>query len=779
MKIYLSRFTDFCNGVKNAINKALNEEEKPVFTYGELVHNSVVISNLEEKGIFAIKESDLGKKKGSLVVRAHGVSPQTMAKLRNSGMKIIDATCPNVARIHKIVSEEFSKGKEIIIIGDKTHPEVIGINGCCEDRGIVIDSLENAEKYDFDPSLSYSLVVQTTFDQEKFNIILKYLKNKLKLLVSTNTICYTVTERQAEAFRMSAKCDVMLVVGSPFSANTRRLLKICTLGCASSYLISDPADLKQVVKQNIESLGVIAGASTPKELIMEVINLMSNEEITKSEVIAEDNAAVETTAEEATVETTEVVAEVKTEEKPAKKPATINTMADWEASENRKGNRTLHAGQRVHGKVIRADEQGIIVSIGEKKEGFIAADRAGLGDYNPADYTPDMEIDAVVIPNDGSIKEFITLDKKSIDERKKVDEELLSGVFELKIEKAVNGGLLGTAGSYSVFVPASHVELKKKNEEIDLESYVGKTLTVKKLEDKDEKEKKGNLRRKRIVASHKNVVLEERRAKKEEADRIWAEKRAKAEQEKKDTFLANIDLFEVNNIVTGTVKRFTSFGAFVNVFGFDCLVATSELSWLKDVKPADVLEVGKQYEFVIIKVDPDNFKVSLSYKLLQKKPYELAAEKYPVGTIVKGKVQSIVSYGAFISIEPGIDGLVHISNISDKRINTPADVLEVGQEVEAKVISFTENRIALSIKDAVVTEEVEEAAAPAEKAPRIRRTDKPAFDKKPERRSKARVEENPEVKAEEELVNKYNATESASNTIGDLLKGYKFDSDEE
>ena len=123
--------------------------------------------------------------------------------------------------------------------------------------------------------------------------------------------------------------------------------------------------------------------------------------------------------------------------------------------------------------------------------------------------------------------------------------------------------------------------------------------------------------------------------------------------------------------------------------------------------------------------------------------------------------------------------MVHISNISDKRINTPADVLEVGQEVEAKVISFTENRIALSIKDAVVTEEVEEAAAPAEKAPRMRRTEKPAFDKKPERRSKARAEENPEVKAEEELVNKYNATESASNTIGDLLKGYKFDSDEE
>ncbi len=795
MEIIVSAYVGFCKGVQKAVDAAFSACEKPVFTLGRLIHNELVAERLAKEGISEIDaKTAYSLKSGTVVIRAHGVTQEVLERLSHTPVKVINATCPNVERIRRIVATAYAEGKNIIIIGDPKHPEVIGVNSCCGNQATVI---EDCDFPPLDKTKEYVSVVQTTFDAQKYDYIINYLKNNLKSLVSQDTICYTTKERQAEAIRLSVQCDAMLVIGSKDSANVRRLYEVCKLRCPMTYLIDGVDCLNSVAKQNIQKLGVTAGASTPQELIMEVINLMSNEEITsKSEVeVAEDvsaavPAAEDTVAAEAEVkaEAVEVKAEavedakVEENDKPVIKKfnAPIKSMADWVANEDKKGNRTLHAGQKVKGKVISADEKGIIVSIGEKKEGFIAAEKAGLEEYNPADYPTDMDIDAVVVPNDSGSREFITLDKKTIDEVKKVDEALLAGVFELKIEKAVNGGLLGSAGSYSVFVPASHVELKKKDEEIDLETYVGKTITVMKLEDKDEKEKKGNLRRKRIVASHKKVVLDERKAHREEADRLWAEKRAKADQEKKDTFLANIDRFEVNNIVPGVVKRFTTFGAFVNVFGFDCLAATSELSWIKDVKPADVLEIGKEYEFVIIKVDPDNFKVSLSYKLLQKKPYELAAEKYPVGSIVKGKVQSIVSYGAFISIEPGIDGLVHISNISDKRISTPAEVLTVGQEVEAKVISFNDTRIALSIKDAAAPTENEEVVSDS-KPVRAKRTDKAAAatDNRKSDRRKGRNEDNPEVKAEEEIVTAYGSTESVTNTIGDLLKGFDFSSEDD
>ena len=215
------------------------------------------------------------------------------------------------------------------------------------------------------------------------------------------------------------------------------------------------------------------------------------------------------------------------------------------------------------------------------------------------------------------------------------------------------------------------------------------------------------------------------------------------------------------------MKRFADFGAFVNVYGFDCLAPKGELSWTKDKAPNEVLELNKEYEFVIIKVDAENYKVSLSYKLLQKRPYEIAQEKYPVGSIVKGKVQTIVNFGAFISIEPGVDGLVHVSNISDKRLNSPADVLKVGDEVEAKVISFVDNRMALSIKDVNAPAAEGDAEAPAAEK-RVRTSARPAGERKGK---KAPVDE--VSKEEQDIVANYGNAENVSNNVfGDLLKNF-------
>ncbi|NCA67932.1 MAG: S1 RNA-binding domain-containing protein, partial [Clostridia bacterium] len=328
-------------------------------------------------------------------------------------------------------------------------------------------------------------------------------------------------------------------------------------------------------------------------------------------------------------------------------------------------------------------------------------------------------------------------------------------------------------GSYTVFIPASQVDVKKV-EDAELETYVGKTLKVSKLPDKDDTDNK----RKRIVASHKAVQWAERKVARDAAEKEWKEKREKDEQEKKDIFVANIDRFEVNNVVPGVVKRFTNFGAFVNVYGFDCLAPKGELSWERDIEPSSLLQLGKEYEFVIIKVDPENFKVSLSYKLLQEKPKsssEIIAEKYHVGMIVKGKVQTLASFGAFVSLEPRIDGLVHVSNMSDKRINAPSDILSVGDEIEAKIINIKDNRIALSIKDVNAVEEVRERDD--NRPSRTKKFDKPIGERKPR---KGNPNEMQVPKEEEDNLVSYGSVEDAKNTIlGDLLKGFEFKSDDD
>ena len=471
----------------------------------------------------------------------------------------------------------------------------------------------------------------------------------------------------------------------------------------------------------------------------------------------------ETTEEVTTTTTTPVPAAAETPKKPATKR--ISTMADVLASTSF----DIREGMRVKVTVIRSDETGVYVSGAKlgKKDGFIAADRLTDGEYKPEDFPIGMEFTAVVVPNTNGNKDYIALDKRKFDEVEEIDRAMLDGVFELKIDKAVDkGGLLGKKGSYTVFIPVSHIELHRVADE-DLPSYVGKKLLVKKLPDK-KGEEGADGRRHRIVASHKEVLLQERREARERAEREWQERRAREEAEKRAIFEANRDRFEVNNVVPGVVKRFAEFGAFVNVYGFDCLAPKTELSWIKGQAPQDVLEIGKEYEFVIIKVDPEAYKVSLSYKLLQKRPYEIAMEKYPVGTIVTGTVQTIVNFGAFISIEPGVDGLVHVSNISDKRLSSPAEVLKVGDVVRAKVIKFENNRMALSIKDAVETPEVTETTEGTEPK-RVRSTSRPAATggrgKKPATDEISREEQ--------EIVEHFGGTETVSNNVlFDILKDF-------
>ncbi|MDE6059866.1 MAG: S1 RNA-binding domain-containing protein [Clostridia bacterium] len=393
------------------------------------------------------------------------------------------------------------------------------------------------------------------------------------------------------------------------------------------------------------------------------------------------------------------------------------TMADLMKTSATSGNYTPYkVGKRIKGTVISAAESGIYVKIGGKKDGFIDKSEASLdGNYNPADYKEGDEIQATIL----AVKDFVSLSKKAVDalraEEEAAEKALSAGEFSLVMTEVAKGGLRGRMGQYTVFVPASQIKIGfVKN----LEEYKGKKLRLVLIPPKDKNEATKAVEGEEVATE----AVEEKEAKPAKRSKyLFASQRIILEREKKEKEDAFWGDLHVNDIKQGKVKRFTPFGAFVSIDGFDCLAHISELSWNKITDPSSVLKIGDVKDFVILRLDREHGKISLGYKQLQRKPYEIAAEKYPVGTVIKGKVERIFPFGAFVSIEDGIDGLVHVSQISHNWVKDANEVLTVGQEVEAKIIGFEDTRITLSIKELLptpeeTTVEVEAEATEEEKA---------------------------------------------------------------
>lgn len=491
---------------------------------------------------------------------------------------------------------------------------------------------------------------------------------------------------------------------------------------------------------------------------------MSIEE--RPEMAEEVNAVVDAAVEDSSTvneveESKKVEAKPEAAKKPAEKPLSFMEQA-------LQGMVEIRVGKVLDCKVMEKREDGLVVYCGQKKDGFVSIEEIGdeksIDEINVGD-----TFRAKLIENKTSNKEFLTLSKKLVDaeklaraQKEEAEKEILAGDFEVVITKVVTGGLLASKADYTVFIPNSQIDINPIDEE-GKAALIGQTVKVRKLPEKKDEKNNG---RKKIVASRKQVIQSAKKAEAIARRKAREEKIAAEEQKKKDIFNANIDRFQVNHIVPGIVRKFVSFGAFVEVYGFLCLAPTNEISWVRDTAANDVLKINTEYEFLITKVDPENFKVTLSYKQLQKKPYEIAAEKYPVGSIVKGTVQSIVKFGAFVSIEPGIDGLVHISNISYDKVEDVESVLQVGQEIEAKVISFEGSRIALSIKDLQAAPQSERREHRGPKA----KSEKPAGEKKPRR------EEAYESPEERVAIETYGGASDASNhALADMLKGFKAD----
>ncbi len=630
--IKLASNAGFCFGVSKAVKEALTiqkKHNKKIYTLGPLIHNNDVVKYLECNNIFSVELNELDKLKENdvIVIRSHGISEDVYKILKNKKLEIVNGTCPFVTNIQKKVKKYSNEGYHIVILGDKNHPEVKGINGWCNNEAIITsDGI-----FDADIPQKVCLVAQTTEKLSNWKSTLLALSN-VKELLAFNTICAATDVRQRSTRNLSNEVDAMIVVGGKNSSNTTKLYQIAAENCKNTIHVENADEIpKDFISSNIKKIGVTAGASTPDWIIREVLDIMNNE----------------------------------------------NNNFEDQLSLMNEMDRRFKIGDEVEGEILSITKDSVLVSlVGYKIDGVIPFNELSAKE-NPEDFASKLNngdvIHAKVIKLQNS-DGYVVLSRLEYEKHEAYAElqDLFDNnkTFELTITKAQEKGLVSNYKGVRVFIPASQIDTKFTE---DKEEYIGKNLEVKLIDFSSKNPVK-------VVASRR-VILE-------------AEKEA-AEKEAWGTL-------NLGDVVSGEVRRFTNFGAFVNVNGIDGLLHLSQISWNHVKNIEDELKIGQRIDVKIIDIDRDNKKLSLSMKELVPKPWDNVTEKYPEDSIVLGKVVRLNDFGAFVELEPGVDGLVHISKISHTRINHPKDVLAIGEEVKAKILSVDEEnkRIALSIKDA-------------------------------------------------------------------------------
>lgn len=643
VSITVAKTAGFCYGVERAVNMAYGAVGKyqRIYTYGPLIHNKSVVSDLESKGISVLEDLEAVSPGDAVIIRSHGVGRSVYQELEKKQAVIIDATCPNVKRIHKLVQECCENGQLVLIAGDKNHPEVQGILGYGDKNCFVFANCEELEtllrkNYEIFKK-GVAILSQTTYNIELWEECIGTAQGYENVKVY-NTVCRATSQRQQEAAELSTKCDTVIIIGGRNSSNTAKLHGVCSKN-ARCYLVEGVDELDGLDFSQTRSLGISAGASTPAYIIEEVQKTMT-ENLTNEEEFNFEEAI----------------------EQSLKK---------------------IYTGKRERGVVTAVNSTEVIVDIGTKHTGYIPqSELSNDPNAKPSDVVKvGDEIDVIVIKvND--VEGIATLSKKQIDaqkgyeEVKKAYEEgtVLSGV----VTNVIKGGVIVVSGGMRVFVPASQTGVKIGG---DLNSILKTTVNFKIIE--------LNEQRKRAVGSIRRVLADERAAKK----------------------AAFFETAEVGQTVTGEVKSITDYGVFVDIGGVDGLVRRMDLTWARIKHPSDVVSVGDTIEVTIKDIDKETGKVSLSYKKPADNPWVIFENNYSVGQTVEAKIVSITSFGAFAQIIPGIDGLIHISQIANQRVNNVADFLTVGQTVQAKITEcdLENKRVSLSIRALLSENEAEEA----------------------------------------------------------------------
>lgn len=648
--IRVAESAGFCFGVKRAIEMAYEAigVEPKLYSYGQLIHNKTVTDDLASKGLEIVENLD-GLTEGTLLIRSHGVGKALYDEAEAKGLKILDGTCPFVKKIHNIVHDKLAEGLGIIIVGDGTHPEVIGINGWCENAAVILEDEEAAKTKEIPEKEKYAVVVQTTFRQAKFDKILEILQDRGVNMEVHNTICSATEKRQTEAEELSKTVDKMIVIGGKNSSNTQKLVEICAKNCGNTVHIETICDLVLNNFGKDDKIGITAGASTPPAIIKEVV-------VTMSEAL--ENAVQNLEGSE---------------------EATFEQMLEESLV-------TLHTGDVVKGTVIQVVNEEVSVNLGFKSDGIIARGEFSSDPTVIPSKTvqPGDEIEVFVVRvNDGDGN--VMLSRKRIEAQKGIEE--IEAAYNDKavvtgtVTNVVKGGLIAVVNGVNVFIPSSQVSNRFIE---DLSVFNGQELEFNIIEVDRVK--------RRFIGGRKALVEQE-----------IAAKRA-----------ALFETIQVGSRVNGTVSRLTDFGAFVDLGGVDGLIHISEMSWGRISNPKEVLKEGQEVEVFVLDVDKEKGKISLSLKDADKNPWKLAAEKYAVGSIVEGKVVRMVPFGAFVELEPGVDGLVHISQIANKHVVKPEDELKVGEIINVKVLEVNPEQKKISLSKRQADAPVEEA--PAEEA---------------------------------------------------------------
>ena len=672
LKITLAKTAGFCFGVNRAVQMVydLIEENKKACTLGPIIHNSQLVQELESKGVRAVSEIDEIKDGEILVIRSHGVTKNVYDKLSEKGIEIADATCPFVMKIHKIVSEHSKEGYTVLIAGDAKHQEVIGIAGHCEGEYYVISDEEDIENlFKNDEALANKpliMVSQTTFNAQIWAKCQKKLKKVCTNAKVFDTICNATSMRQQEAYELSCLSDAMVVIGGRHSSNTSKLFDVCRQNCERTCLIETAQELDMGYFEGCSQIGVVAGASTPAGIIKEVIKTMSENLQPVDEQIMEEKETVQKSFEE---------------------------MTDEEAFEASLSG--LTGDQKVCGTVVAVNASEITVDIGRGVTGYVSAEEYSSDpDVKLLDEVKVDDKMNLIIMKINDQEGTAMLSKRRYDAiagwdnivAAKDSGEIMTGF----VKDIIKGGVVAYTNNVRVFIPASQATMSR-NEPID--DLKGKEVSFRIIEIG---------RGRRAVGSIRSVLLEERKA---AEDKVW-------------------ENIAVGDKFTGTVKSLTSYGAFVDIGGVDGMVHISELSWQRIKNPSEVVLVGDTVEVYVKAIDTEKRKISLGYKKEEDNPWTIFNNTYKVEDVVKVTIVSMTTYGAFARILPGVDGLIHISQIANKHVAKPQDELTIGQEVEAKIIAVDDEkkRVSLSIRvlledAAPAEEEATEEAAIVEEAP--------------------------------------------------------------
>lgn len=658
MPVTVAKTAGFCFGVRRAVDTVYRQleescrtESPKLYTLGEIIHNPQVVEELNDLGAVAVEQlPELltleQTEKIPVIIRSHGVPHSVYEAFEQNGIPYVDATCPYVRQIQKIVADQ-PQDTLVLVAGDAKHPEVKGIIGHCNATFVTFESAEELQKItENSPNLAKMnsvMVAQTTFNTSEWQKCVETAKKLYTKPKIFDTICKATLMRQTEAAHLAEVSDIMIVIGGRHSSNTRKLSDICSRYCKTIWvetaqeLLNGQADVVCQIAAG-SRVGVTAGASTPVRIIKEVQKTMS-------EILKEEEMSFE-------------------------------EMLDQSF-------KSTYTGEKVKAVVTSVAPNEITVDIGTKHTGYVPlAELTSDPSLKPEDIVKKGDEIELVVLRVNDVEGTVMLSKKRLDAQAGFEKvmaaagtgEVLSGT----VTDVVKGGVLAITEGVKVFIPAS-LSGVSKNEPLEQLLKQKVDFVIREVNEK----------RHRAVGSIKDVLKEQKKALEE---KFWGE-------------------VEVGKRYQGVVKSLTSYGAFVDLGGVDGMVHISELSWLRIKHPYDVVKVGDVLDVYVKDIDTENKKISLGYKKTEDNPWEVLKRDYEIGSVVTAKVVSMTAFGAFAQIIPGVDGLIHISQISNERINKPQDVLTIGQEVQVQItdIDFDKKRVSLSMK-ALLDDSAEEAA---------------------------------------------------------------------